>query len=71
MMVEGTFLILGVLAWTFFELAREGDEKQRLIELAEARGIALDERRARRAVAAGHGALLERRLLAGDGDPRE
>jgi putative membrane protein len=71
MMVEGTFLILGVLAWTFFELAREGDEKQRLIELAEARGITLDERRARRAVAAGHGALLERRLLAGDGDPGE
>jgi putative membrane protein len=71
MMVEGTFLILGVLAWTFFELAREGDEKQRLIELAEARGIKLDERRAQRAVAAGHGALLERRLLAGDGDPRE
>ena len=26
MMVEGTFLALGVLAWTFFELAREGDE---------------------------------------------
>ena len=25
MMVEGTFLALGVLAWTFFELAREGD----------------------------------------------
>jgi cytochrome c oxidase assembly factor CtaG len=71
MMVEGTFLILGVLAWTFFELAREGDEKQRLIELAEARGIKLDERRAQRAVAAGHGALLEQRLLAGDGDPRE
>ncbi|HEY7256023.1 MAG TPA: cytochrome c oxidase assembly protein [Solirubrobacterales bacterium] len=71
MMVEGTFLILGVLAWTFFELAREGTEKQRLIELAEARGIELDERRAQRAVAAGHGALLERRLLAGDGSPRE
>jgi len=67
MMVEGTFLILGVLAWTFFELAREGTEKQRLIELAESRGIALDERRAQRAVAAGHAALLEQRLLAGDG----
>ncbi len=65
MMVEGTFLALGVLAWTFFELAREGDEKQRLIELAEAQGVELDERRAQRAVAAGHGALLEKRLLAG------
>ncbi len=70
MMVEGTFLALGVLAWTFFELAREGTEKQRLLELAEARGIELDERRAQRAVAAGHGALLEQRLLAGDGELR-
>jgi cytochrome c oxidase assembly factor CtaG len=69
MMVEGTFLVLGVLAWTFFELAREGTEKQRLLELAEARGVELDERRAQRAVAAGHGTLLEERLLAGDRDP--
>ena len=69
MMVEGTFLILGVLAWTFFELAREGTEKQHLLELAEAHGIDLDERRAQRAVAAGHGALLEERLLAGDREP--
>jgi cytochrome c oxidase assembly factor CtaG len=64
MMVEGTFLALGVLAWTFFELAREGTEKQRLLELAEERGVTLDERRAQRAVAAGHGALLEERLTA-------
>jgi hypothetical protein len=69
MMVEGTFLALGVLAWTFFELAREGTEKQRLLELAEAQGVELDERRAQRAVAAGHGALLEERLLAGRGEP--
>jgi cytochrome c oxidase assembly factor CtaG len=69
MMVEGTFLVLGVLAWTFFELAREGTEKQRLLELAEERGVELDERRAQRAVVAGHGALLEERLLAGDRDP--
>ena len=34
MMVEGTFLALGVLAWTFFEVAREGTEKQRLLDLA-------------------------------------
>ncbi|HEY1356181.1 MAG TPA: cytochrome c oxidase assembly protein [Solirubrobacterales bacterium] len=71
MMIEGTFLALGVLAWTFFELAREGTEKQHLIELAEARGIELDERRAQRAVSAGHGALLEQRLIAGDGELRD
>ncbi len=69
MMVEGTFLVLGVLAWTFFELAREGTEKQRLLELAEEHGVELDERRAQRAVAAGHGALLEERLVGGNRDP--
>ena len=66
MMVEGTFLVLGVLAWVFFEVAREGTEKQRLLDLARERGVALDERRAQRAVAAGHGALLEERLRAGE-----
>jgi putative membrane protein len=64
MMVEGTFLALGVLAWVFFEVAREGTEKQDLLDLARERGIELDERRAQRAVAAGHGALLEERLTA-------
>jgi cytochrome c oxidase assembly factor CtaG len=62
MMVEGTFLALGVLAWVFLEVAREGAEKQRLLDLAHERGIELDERRAQRAVAAGHGSLLEERL---------
>ena len=58
MMVEGTFLALGVLAWVFFEVAREGTEKQRPARpRPRARGE-LDERRAQRAVAAGHGALL-------------
>jgi putative membrane protein len=65
MMVEGTFLALGVLAWIFLEVAREGTERQRLLELAEERGFALDERRAQRAVAAGHGARLEERIVSG------
>jgi cytochrome c oxidase assembly factor CtaG len=64
MMIEGTFLALGLLAWVFFEVAREGTEKQRLLDLAHDRGVALDERRAQRAVAAGHGALLEERIVA-------
>lgn len=64
MMVEGTFLALGVLAWVFFEVAREGTEKQDLLDLARERGVELDERRAQRAVAAGYGALLEERLAA-------
>jgi len=62
MMIEGTFLALGVLAWVFFQVAREGTEKQDLLDLARERGVELDERRAQRAVAAGHGALLEERL---------
>jgi cytochrome c oxidase assembly factor CtaG len=69
MMVEGTFLILGVLAWVFFEVAREGTEKQYLLDLARERGVPLDERRAQRAVAAGHGALLEERLATASADP--
>jgi len=64
MMIEGTFLALGVLAWVFFEVAREGTEKQDLLDLARERGVELDERRAGRAVAAGHGSLLEERLTA-------
>lgn len=64
MMVEGTFLALGVLAWVFFEIAREGEEKQRLLDLARDRGVALDAARAGRAVAAGQGGRLEERLIA-------
>jgi cytochrome c oxidase assembly factor CtaG len=69
MMVEGTFLALGVLAWIFLEVAREGSEKQRLLDLAAEHGFALDERRAQRAVAAGHAARLEERIVAGDALP--
>jgi len=67
MMVEGTFLALGVLAWIFLEVAREGSEKQRLLDLAHESGFALDEGRAQRAVAAGHGARLEERIVGNDG----
>ncbi|MEX2107019.1 MAG: cytochrome c oxidase assembly protein [Solirubrobacterales bacterium] len=69
MMIEGTFLALGLLAWVFFEAAREGIEKQRLLDLAQDRGIELDAERAQRAVAAGHGARLEKQLIATGRDP--
>jgi putative membrane protein len=68
MMVEGTFLGLGLLAWVFFEVSREGIEKQRLLDLALERGVPLDEERAQRAVAAGQGARLERQLIGAGGD---
>jgi putative membrane protein len=67
MMVEGTFLTLGTFAWLFFRTAEQGTERQRLLELAQAHGVQLDEARAARAVAAGEGKRLEERLLAGDG----
>jgi putative membrane protein len=63
MMVEGTFLGLGLLAWVFFEVSREGIEKQRLLDLALERGVELDEARAQRAVAAGQAERLERQLI--------
>jgi putative membrane protein len=68
MMVEGTFVSLGIFAWLFFRTAQEGSERQRLLELAQERGIPLDEARAARAVATGEGERLERRLLAGGGE---
>ncbi len=67
MMIEGTFLGLGLLAWVFFEVSREGIEKQRLLDLALERGVELDEARAQRAVAAGQGARLERQLTGAGG----
>jgi len=72
MMVEGTFLGLGLLAWVFFQVSREGIEKQRLLDLALERGVELDEGRAQRAVAAGQAERLERQLVGagGDGDDR-
>ncbi|HEY6730268.1 MAG TPA: cytochrome c oxidase assembly protein [Solirubrobacterales bacterium] len=68
MMIEGTFLGLGLLAWVFFEVAREGIEKQRLLDLAMEQGVELDEARAQRAVAAGQGDRLERQLIAAGDD---
>ena len=65
MMVEGSILTLILFAWLFMRAAREGEERQDLLDLAEARGVALTEARATRAVAAGHGGELRRRLEAG------
>jgi putative membrane protein len=62
MMIESGFVTLGLFAWIFFRWARETEERQRLLDLAEERGRPLDEARAERAVAAGQGARLEERL---------
>ena len=65
MMVEGSLLTLLLFGWLFLRAAREGEERQELLDLARSRGVELDERRAARAVAAGRGADLRRRLEQG------
>ena len=62
MMVEGSLLTICLFAWLFLRFAREGEERQELLDLAAERGVALDERRAARAVSAGRGDELRRRL---------
>ena len=62
MMVEGSILTICLFGWLFLRSAREGQERQELLELAAAGGVALDERRAARAVSAGRGAELRRRI---------
>jgi cytochrome c oxidase assembly factor CtaG len=62
MMVEESILTICLFAWLFIKSAREADERQELLELAEARGYELTEQRAARAVAAGRGADLRARI---------
>jgi putative membrane protein len=69
MMSEGMIVTLAVLSWAFLKWAADTTERQRLLDLAEAQGIELDEARAARAVAAGQAKHLEERLLQGDAPP--
>ena len=65
MMVEGSILTICLFCWLFLRIARAGQERQELLDLAAAGGVALDERRAARAVAAGRGPELRRRIERG------
>jgi putative membrane protein len=65
MTVEGGFVTLGVLAWLFLLWAKQDSERQRLVDLAESKGVALSSERAERAVRAGAGGRLEERLRQG------
>jgi putative membrane protein len=62
MMVEESLLTLGLFCWLFLRAAKEGEERQNLLDYANAHGLELTERRAARAVAAGRGAELRKRL---------
>jgi cytochrome c oxidase assembly factor CtaG len=68
MMVEESFLTLGLFCWLFLRAAREGEERQDLLDFATAQGLELTEARAARAVAAGRGEDLRRRLESRTGD---
>ena len=65
MMVEGSLVTLALFAWLFIRAAREGEERQELLDLAASHQLALSEERAARAVAAGRGDELRRRLESG------
>jgi putative membrane protein len=65
MMVEGSIVTICLFGWLFWRAARESEERQELVELAAARGVELSEQRAARAVAAGRGDALRRRILEG------
>jgi cytochrome c oxidase assembly factor CtaG len=62
MMVEESILTICLFAWLFIKSAREAEERQELLELAQARGYELTEQRAARAVAAGRGSDLRERI---------
>ena len=65
MMIEESFLTLGLLCWLFLRTAKEGEERQDLLDWARANGLELSEERATRAVSAGRVSELRRRLQAG------
>jgi putative membrane protein len=69
MMVEESILTLCLFCWLFLRAAREGEERQDLLDFAHSHGLELTEARAARAVAAGRGAELLRRLKEGIGAP--
>lgn len=73
MMIWESILTMCLFAWIFMRSGRETLERQELIELAEARGVALTPERAERAVAAGRGGDLRRRIEEGTtvGGPSE
>jgi cytochrome c oxidase assembly factor CtaG len=64
MMVEESILTICLFGWLFLKVAREGDERQALLDYAAAHGVELDAARAARAVAAGRGDELWERVRA-------
>lgn len=62
MMVEESILTLCLFCWLFLRTAQENEERQDLLDFARSHGVQLTEERASRAVGAGRGAELRRRM---------
>jgi putative membrane protein len=62
MMIWESLLTICLLGWVFMQTARQGEERQELLEFAAAHGVPLTEARATRAVRAGRGAELRARI---------
>jgi cytochrome c oxidase assembly factor CtaG len=62
LMIEGSLLTIGLFCWLFRRTAREGEERQDLLDFASRHGVPLSEQRAARAIAAGRGSDLRKRL---------
>jgi putative membrane protein len=60
--IEAPLLTVCLFCWLFLRAARENDERQELLDLATARGVALTDERAARAVSAGRGEELRARI---------
>ncbi len=71
MMVEGSILTICLFAWLFLTAAQQGEERQDLLDLARAHGVELTDERAARAVAAGRGEDLRRRIEGAEPVPDE
>lgn len=72
MMIEESLLTVILLAWLFYRFAVQDEQRQELVDLAEARGVELSDERARRAALAGEADRLRERILsAGSQAPAE
>lgn len=65
MMAEGMLVSFMLFGWLFVKAAREGEESQRLVELAAEHGVEMSSARGARAAAAGTTGLLRERIVEG------
>ncbi|HWY89269.1 MAG TPA: cytochrome c oxidase assembly protein [Solirubrobacteraceae bacterium] len=62
MMVEESILTICLFCWLFLRTARQGEERQELLDFAHSHGLQLTDERATRAVGAGQSTALRQRL---------